>query len=435
MSVCTEEKLVKKYKYRAVNLNGKRIEGVFLAENEDDLRAQLAKQNLFLVSAKVRSDKSPNAFFSVSGKVSVNELSTFCRQFAIMITSGTSIIDSLNVLRRQPYSGYLRSVLEIVYEDVKGGKLLSEAMAKHKRAFPNFFRSMVRVGEVSGAIDDVLLSVADYFEADSKLKAKLRSALVYPCILIVMAIAVLALMVGFIIPSFESALSKLNVDMPPLTIAIYDIGHFFTNNWKIIILVVVLLIGCWILFLMSKKGRYLWDKCKYHLPLVRGIVRNSVAARFCRAFSLLMGSGMDIVDAMGEVCIVFGNAYVAAQFRKAAEDVRQGMSFTTALQAYNLFPTMLVQMVSVGEKTAELDTVLGRSTSFFENQVERAITSITNLIQPVILVIIGGSVGVLFMAIYSPLLEVMNMDPTNNDPTNVLQAARLFLAQAPIFGR
>ena len=148
-----------------------------------------------------------------------------------------------------------------------------------------------------------------------------------------------------------------------------------------------------------------------------------------------MGSGMDIVDAMDEVCIVFGNAYVAAQFRKAAEDVRQGMSFTTALQAYNLFPTMLVQMVSVGEKTAELDTVLGRSTSFFENQVERAITSITNLIQPVILVIIGGSVGVLFMAIYSPLLEVMNMDPTNNDPTNVLQAARLFLAQAPIFGR
>ena len=250
-----------------------------------------------------------------------------------------------------------------------------------------------------------------------------------------MAIAVLALMVGFIIPSFESALSKLNVDMPPLTIAIYDIGHFFTNNWKIIILVVVLLIGCWILFLMSKKGRYLWDKCKYHLPLVRGIVRNSVAARFCRAFSLLMGSGMDIVDAMGEVCIVFGNAYVAAQFRKAAETCGRVCLSPPPCRLTIFFPPCWCRWSPSAKRRRNWDTVLGRSTSFFENQVERAITSITNLIQPVILVIIGGSVGVLFMAIYSPLLEVMNMDPTNNDPTNVLQAARLFLAQAPIFGR
>ncbi len=428
-----EERHVKKYKYRAINLNGKRIEGVFLAENEDDLRAQLAKQNLFLVSAKVRSDKSPNPFFTVSGKISVNELSTFCRQFAILITSGTSIIDSLNILRKQTFSGYLRSVLEIVYEDVKGGKLLSEAMEKHKRAFPNFFRSMVRVGEVSGAIDSVLISVADYFEADSKLKAKLRAALTYPCILIVMALAIFALMVGFIIPSFEDALSKLNIEMPALTLGVYAVGHFFTDNWKIIFLAIALLVGAWLLFLMSKKGRYLWDKCKYHLPMIRGVVRNSVSARFCRAFSLLMGSGMDIVEAMDEVCIVFGNAYVAAQFRKAAEDVRRGTAFTMALRAYDIFPTMLVQMVSVGEKTGELDTVLARSTSFFENQVERAITSVTNLVQPIILCIIGVTVGLLFMAVYSPLIEVMNMDPTRNDPTDVLQAA-VFVGRALLHG-
>ncbi|MGN1040905.1 MAG: type II secretion system F family protein, partial [Candidatus Fimimonas sp.] len=141
---------MKKFKYTAINLSGKKFSGVFLAENEKDLRAQLAKQNLFLVSSKPDTDKSPNMFFSLSGKVSVNELATFCRQFAIMITSGTSIVDSLQILKGQAYSDYLKKVLDHVYEDVKAGKMLSEALSKHKKVFPNFFRSMVRVGEFSG---------------------------------------------------------------------------------------------------------------------------------------------------------------------------------------------------------------------------------------------------------------------------------------------
>lgn len=141
---------LKKYKYSAINLSGKKFEGTFLAENEKDLRRQLAKQNLYLVSARPDTEKSPNPFFSLTGKVTVNELSTFCRQFSIMITSGTSIVDSLSILRTQSFTGYLKKILSQVYEDVKAGKLLSEALDKHKRVFPDFFRSMVRVGELSG---------------------------------------------------------------------------------------------------------------------------------------------------------------------------------------------------------------------------------------------------------------------------------------------
>lgn len=399
---------MRKYKYTAINLSGKKFKGVFLAENEKDLRAQLAKQNLYLVSSRPDTDKSPSQFFSLSGKTSVSELATFCRQFAIMITSGTSIVDSLFILKGQSYNDYFKKVLEHVHEDVKAGKMLSEALSKHKKVFPNFFRSMVRVGEISGAIDTVLIAVADYYENDSKMRAKMRSALTYPIILILMAIGIVVMMVVFIIPTFQEALSQLDVTMPPITIMLTNISDYFREKWKEILLGVFAVVALFFLFIHTQKGRYYWDKLKFHMPVVGKIVQSTVTSRFCRSFALLVGSGMDIVDAMDEVGIVFGNVYVEEQFKKSAEDVRQGMTLTMALQNYKLFPMMLVQMVSVGERTGELESVLARSCSFFDNQAERALSSITSLIQPFILAFIGGAVGLLFYAVYSPLLQVMN---------------------------
>ena len=399
---------MKKFKYTAVNLHGKKFQGIYLAENEKDLREQLQKQNLFLVSSKVKTDKSPSPFFSVSGKASVAELSTFARQFSVMLTSGTSIVDSIAVLRAQSYSSYFRKVLEQVYESIKSGALLSEAMAKHKKAFPNFFVSMVRIGELSGQIDTVLISVADYFESDAKIRAKTKSAMMYPTFLIFMALAIIILLVTFIIPTFQNALSSLDVEMPKLTLALYDISAFVIKNWKYLLLGVAAVVALFLLIINTKKGRLYWDKFKFHLPYIGNIIKCNISARFCRSVSLLVSSGMDVADAIDEVVVVMGNKYVEQQFRLAAEDVRGGMTLTFALQQYKLFPDMLIQMVSVGEKTGQLDATLGRSCSYFENQVERSLTALTTMIQPVILIVIGASVGVLFYAVYSPLLQIMN---------------------------
>ncbi len=399
---------MRKFKYKAVNLYGKKFEGSFLAENEKDLREQLAKQGLYLLSSRPDSEKAPNPFFSFTGKVSVGELSNFSRQFAIMLSSGTSIIDSLNILKGQSYSSFFRRVLDQVFEEVKAGKLLSEAMSKHKRAFPNFFVSMVRIGELSGQIDNVLVQVADYFESDAKIRAKTKAALIYPAFLVVMAIAILVLMVVFIIPTFQDALSSLDVEMPALTMALYDFSAYVRENWTYIVLIAAAVVGLFLLFIHSRRGRLLWDRFKFSLPYVREVIRYNISARFSRSFSLLIASGMDIADALDEVVIVMGNKYVEQQFRKAAEDVRRGMSLTMALQSYKLFPLMLIQMVSVGEKSGRIDEVLGRSCSYFENQVERSLTTLTGFIQPIILIIIGASVGILFYAVYSPLLQVMN---------------------------
>ena len=399
---------MKKFKYTAINLHGKKFQGSFLAESEDSLREQLAKQGLYLKSARAVTDKSPNPFFSLTGKVSVRELSAFARQFSIMISSGSSIVDSLAVLKGQAYTGFLKKVLDQVHESVKAGQLLSEAMSKHKRAFPNFFVSMVKIGELSGQLDTVLISIADYFESDAKLRARTKSALMYPAFLIVMAVALIVLMVALIIPTFRDALSSLNVEMPPLTIALYNISDAFRANWQYIALILVAVVALFLLFIRSRGGRVVWDRLKFVTPYVRDVIRGNIAARFCSAFSLLVAGGMDIADAMDEGVIVLGNKYVEQQFRRAAADVRQGMTLTMAMQSYNLFPPMLIQMLSVGEKTARIDEVLSRSSSFFESQVERSLTNLTGILQPLILLVIGACVGLLFYAVYAPLLQVMN---------------------------
>lgn len=398
---------MKKYKYTAVNLERKKFSGVFLAEDEQQLARRLAEQSLYLVKATPITQTTASTFFSTTGKVSANELATFCRQFAIMFNTGIPIIEALEILKSQSYTALLKKTLEFVHEDVKSGQLLSQALKKHKKIFPQFLLSMVYVGEISGALDKILVTLADYFETDARIKKKTKSAMIYPIILILMAIGIIVLMVAFIIPTFMKALESLEVEMPPLTIALYDISVWFRDNWKMLFLGVVAVVGLIMLWMRTEKGKYYWHAFKFKAPVIGKITQSLVTSRFARAFGLLIDGGLDVIDAMETVEIVLGNKYVEKRFKAAIEDVRQGMSLTVALDSYKILPALIIQMISVGERSGSLAEVLIRSCSFFDNQAESAIASITTIIQPIILAVIGGSVGVLFYAIYSPLLQVM----------------------------
>lgn len=368
---------------------------------------RLAEQNLYLVKAKQITQTTASTFFSTTGKVSANELATFCRQFAIMFNTGISIVDSLDILKNQSYSSLLKKTLEFVHEDVKAGQLLSQALEKHKKIFPRFLLSMIYVGEISGALDKILITLADYFETDASIKKKTKSAMIYPIILIIMAIGIVVLMVAFIIPTFMEALGSLDVEMPPLTIALYNISVWFRTNWKILFLVIFAVVMLFMLWKRTASGRVAWDGFKFKAPIIGKVVKSLVTARFARAFGLLIDGGLDVIDAMETSKIVLGNKYVEKKFEQAINDVKQGLSITEALDGYKIFPPLIIQMISVGEKSGSLAEVLIRSCSFFDNQAEVTIASMTTIIQPIILAIIGGSVGVLFYAIYSPLLQVM----------------------------
>lgn len=398
-----------KYKYTAVNMNNEKIEGVFIAKDEKDLAKQLAKQNLFLVSSSVYSGDTPSAFFTLgTGKITLPELTTFCRQFAIMLTTHIPILDCLDILKNQPFSTFLKKILQVVYEDVKSGLQLSEALQKHKKVFPDFFRNMVRVGEVSGKMDSVFNSIADYYESDSELKRKAKSALSYPIMLLGMTVGIFILMIVMIVPTFKDALSSLDVKVEGITKILYDVSDYFLENWRNILLYAVGIIGLIFLILQTEKGKYAFDVIKLKIPFVKTVTRNMITARFARSFGLLLSSGMDLNDALDAVEIVIGNRYTVKMFKKAADNVRHGMSLTIAFKMYDLFPEMMIQMISIGEKTASLDDVLTRSCTFFDTQVETSLNALISKIQPVMLLIMGGVVGSLFIGVYSPILSIMN---------------------------
>ncbi len=399
---------MKKFKYVAVNLNKKRFTGTFLAEDEQELAELLSKQNLFLVSSKVTSDVVKPSFFSASSKIKHTELTTFCRQFAIMSTSGMPILQILDVLRCQTFSGFFRAVLTQIYEDVKSGTMLSDAIIKHKNAFPNFFRSMIKVGEISGKFDEVMNALADYYDNDQILRKKIRSALAYPIMLVIMIFAVMALMMLYVVPTFNNTLDQLDVERPMLTQIITNMSTYLQANIMYILLIVVAIVFFGFIFGRTKTGRYFYDTLKIKTPLIKKVNIARITARFARAFSLLLSSGMDVFEALQEVNVIIGNKNVERRFNLAVEDIRQGMTLTMAFQSYKIFPEILTQMISIGERTASLDEVLSRSCNYFDNQAESAIKAFTSAIQPILILIIGLVVGVSFLAIYSPILSIMN---------------------------
>lgn len=400
---------MQQFKYTAINLQKKKFTGKFIAKDEEDLAVQLSKQGLYLVSASPYSGKTPSAFFTLgTGKVTLSELTTFCRQYAIMLSAGVSLLGGIEILKAQSFSRYFRSLLQVVYEDVRAGMMLSDAMGKHGKVFPEFFRSMIRVGESSGKLDIVMNSLADYYEKDSAIKKKTKQALAYPIMLFFLTIALNLLMLLYVIPTFRETLNQLGVPIEGFTKAVYDISDFLLANWLYMLAGVVGVILLLWVFGRTNPGRRCYDYLKVHLPLIRQVNVNLITSRFARGFGLLLNSGMDVNDALSAVRIVFCNKDVEARFDKAAEEVRHGMALAIAFDKYRLFPDIMTQMIAVGEKTASLDEVLLRACSFFDDAVESTLTSVTSKIQPILLLFMGGTMIVLFLAVYAPMFSIMN---------------------------
>lgn len=398
---------MKKFKYSAINLEKKKFSGTFLAENERDLAIQLSKQGLFLLSCQTATDSPAKSFWNYGNTVKLTELTTFCRQFSIMINSGMSIVQALEVLKSQDFTKFFKQILEIVYEDVKGGIMLSDALKKHGKIFPNFFRSMIYVGEASGKLDIILNSLADYYDSDAAIRKKTKGAMIYPAMLGLMTLGILILMMVFVVPTFKETLDDMGVPMPGLTRVIIQMSDYIKANYLKILIIVVCLIAGIKIFSMTSKGKYVFDTISLKFPLVKTITIAKITARFARGFSLLLNSGMDMVEAMETISVILGNKNIEKRFKLATEDVRQGMSLTMAFDSYKLFPDILIQMISVGERTAAVDEVLERSCTFFDEQAESAINAFTSAISPIMLLIMGGVVGTLFIAIYSPMLSIM----------------------------
>ena len=398
---------MKKFKYTAYNLDHKKYTGFYFANDEQHLRTLLSQQQLFLISCREVSDRGPNAFFSLSGKVKMKELTYFCRQLAIMINSSIELINCLEILKNQVFSKYFKQILERVYEDVQTGMLLSEAMAKHKKVFPEFLRNMVYVGEMSSSLEKVLDNIAEYYESEMRTKSKIKSALVYPITLAVLTVAILALMMILVVPTFRNSLGSMEIEMPALTMAIFNISDFVTQNFLTLFGGIVGFIVLLKLLGKTNSGRLFFDTLAMKISFTKRYQVAKTTSIFARSFGLLLASGMHIVDAMEVVQKILGNKYIEKKFAQATEAVRGGISLTKAIEDMQVFPPMLLQMVSVGEKTASLDESLLRTSGYFDEELSHALSSMMSLIQPLLMAVMGISIGVIFLAVYSPMLSIM----------------------------
>lgn len=405
---------MRKYKYTATDQQGRKVKGTFVADNESEMKKLLLKAGYYVTSYHEVAGKDLSSFFSVSGKIKTKELNQFCSQFSVMISAGISIVEAIKTLKEQNFSTLLKSTLNKIDDDLKQGLILSDAMLKYPKVFPPFFANMVFVGESAGCLDRVLITVAEYYETEEKTKKKFKSALAYPIVLIVMLIGIVIIMMGFVIPSFINSFAKMNVEMPALTMAIFNMSLFFQDNWMFILaFVAVFIIIIWALNRLESVKTFS-DRLKVTLPISKKINMAIFTSRFARSLGLLLSSGADTLSALETLHKTIDNRFLKKQFSKVINNVKMGMSLSGALNAEMKISPILTQMIIIGERTGELDQVLLKTAPYFDQEAEAALNLITTIIQPVVLGLIAGIIAVLFIAMYSPILGMITNLQTSN---------------------
>ncbi len=396
------------YKCRILDSAGDKNTIIVDATDEAILKGKIKSQNSVLLSYKIVKEKKVNSFFAVSSKVKRTELTTFLRQFAVMIKASIPIATSLKTLKDQGYTKVFRSVLTEVYLDVQSGVLLSDAFKKHPKVFPEFFNKMVAIGEVSGSLDRVLESMADYYENDRKIRSKVKSALTYPIILLVLILVVLIFITMFILPQFESMINELGGDVPLITKIVMSISEFIQDNYLFLFGgIAIFIFVFWLFFKKTKKGRYIWDYIKLHLPMVGTVTKNLVTSRFSKAFIILLGSGMNMSDCLDNLHKMLDNQVFVEKFKYSVEEVKRGRRIAQSMENIKMFPPMLIEMIDVGEKSGNIEDVLRSTSSYFDECVEQSIAKATAALEPLMIIFLGGIVAVVILSVLLPIIALM----------------------------
>lgn len=396
------------YRCKILDSVGDKKTIVVEANDVSTLKGKVKSQKNILLSYKIEKESKVNAFFAVSSKVKRTELTTFLRQFAVMIKASIPIAASLKSLKDQGYTKVFKKVLTEVYLDVQSGILLSEAFKKHPKVFPEFFNKMVAIGEVTGSLDKVLESMADYYENDRKIRSKVKSALTYPIILLVLILAVLIFITMFILPQFESMINELGGNVPTITKIIMSISAFMQDNFLYVFGgIIAFAFIFWLFFKKTKKGRYIWDYLKLHLPIIGTVTKNLVTSRFSKAFIILLGSGMNMSDCLDNLHKMLDNQVFIEKFKYSVEEVKRGRRISQSIANIKMFPSMLVEMIDVGEKSGNIEEVLRSTSSYFDECVEQSIAKATAALEPLMIVVLGGIVAVVILAVLLPIISLM----------------------------
>ncbi len=393
------------FEYKGKTLAGTTVSGELKAKDRNELE-KLLRSNKILVSSVIKKPSSIKLSFGMK-RVKKVQISRFTRQFATMIGAGLPMVQCLEILAQQSESAELRKVIGQVKESVQAGTTLAEALSKHKKIFDDLYVNMVDAGEIGGALDTILIRLAAYREKADALVRKVKGALIYPSVIFIVAIGVTAAMLTFIVPVFAKLFSGLGAELPGPTKFVLGLSHFLRSNFITGLIFLVLLAVGFRFYIRTEQGRLFLDKLLLKLPLIGELLRKSAISRFTRTLGTLISSGVSILEALDITAKTAGNKVIQNAIKKSVISIAEGETITQPLKETGVFPPMVTQMISVGEKTGGLDDMLNKIADFYEEEVDAAVSAITSIIEPVVIIFMGVIVGGILISMYLPMFDII----------------------------
>jgi type IV pilus assembly protein PilC len=395
------------FAYKALDPTGSTVQGEIEAEDKVAVASQLRSRGLIVVDIDEQNAGGGDIFERFK-KVKADELTVMTRQFSTMVSSGMSMLRALYVLEEQQENTKLKDAISQVRKDVEAGLALSDALARHPDIFNELYVAMVAAGETGGILEETLHRVADQLEKDASLRRQIKSAMVYPIVIFSFAGIVVIALVAFLVPVFEGVFKDFGGELPAITKVTVSFSHLITRQPYIIIGAVVAIVWGFRRWKNSKRGKEQWDRIKLRFPFKIGDVVQKVAlARFARTYSALISAGVPMLEAIEITGRTSGNVVVENAMDAVHESVRNGGTIAAPMRDEpDAFPGMVVQMVAVGEETGALDSMLAKIADFYEDEVEAAVKALTSILEPIMIIFVGGIVGFVVIAMYLPLFKV-----------------------------
>jgi len=405
------------YAYKGLNQGGRNVSGIIDADTAKGARLKLRRTGVFpteLTEEQRRGSVASSAASTLSNinlgqyfeRVKPADLALTTRQLATLVGAGLPLVDCLSALIEQVETSRLKRILSHVREQVTEGGTLADAMNQHPRVFDNLFVSMVRAGEASGALDVVLLRLADYTENYSVLRDKVQSALTYPILMAVVSSGILLFLLSYVVPKITKIFTEMKADLPAMTIILLAVSNFMQNYWWAFVGAVGFAFIAVRLSMRTPAGRLRYDRYVLNVPYFGKLIRKVALARFSRTLSTLLTSGIGLLQSLDIVKNVVSNTVLSQAIEDARNSIREGQSIAPPLKRSGLFPSMLIHMIAVGEKSGELEQMLSKAADTYDNEVDASIASLTSIMQPVMTLLMGGVVLFIVLAILLPIFTL-----------------------------
>lgn len=393
--------------YKAVTSKGESIDGLIEARDPGEAAAYLRSKELIPISiVKKEKNKFENLIPFLGGKIKPSDVVSLTRQLSSMLTSGLTLLRSLEILKNQIGNRALVDVVDSIVKDIQEGASFSRAIAKHPTAFSPVYIALIEASEGSGLLDKAFLRLADTLEKQQKLKGTVKSALTYPIIVVVMMVVVVFVLMIFVIPQISTLYQSLNVSLPFQTLILIQISNFFVSFWFVIIAFFVLVQVAYRRWYKTVEGKLIIDSMFLKIPIFGVLIKKTILAEFSRTLGALLASGTLVVEALDKVSNITGNIQYKNAIVDISKRVEKGVSIGDAMSLYNLFPPNLTELVKIGEQTGKLDETLLKASEYFENEVDQTVKTLSTALEPIILVVLGIGVVFLVISILTPIYQI-----------------------------